>query len=182
MLFPIWIICILVGINEWTTTQVLWRTRSLCVRIFAARQGITLTYSHEAGVAIPLPQWEDSSTPKWAPSGRPSFNIVQEYKKSPVMRHRNSQQCNEIAIIQTVGHNRHEDVALQRQVRNALTISGQRAYHSHPVALVSHQPTIRIRASHLFGSSRTSKRRNRYANVRYSSQYARLKDILISHH
>jgi hypothetical protein len=32
--------------------------------------------------------------------------------------------------------------------------------------------------SHLLGSSRTSKRRNRYANVRYSSQYARLRNVL----
>ena len=42
-------------------------------------------------------------------------------------------------INQTVEHNSHGDVALQRGVRNVLTISGQRAYHSHPVALVSHQ-------------------------------------------
>ena len=85
-------------------------------------------------------------------------------------------------IIQTAEHNRHEDAALQRPLRNALTISSQRDYHSHPVALVSHRATIQIRGSHLSGSSQTSNRRNRYANARYSSQYARLKNVLISRH
>jgi hypothetical protein len=37
-----------------------------------------------------------------------------------------------MSIIQTVEHNRHEDVALQRVGRNALTTSGQQAYHKRP--------------------------------------------------
>ena len=36
-------------------------------------------------------------------------------------------------------HNRHEDVALRREGQNALTISGQQAYHKRPIALVSYQ-------------------------------------------
>jgi hypothetical protein len=50
-----------------------------------------------------------------------------------------------MTIIQTVEHNRHEDVALQRAGRNALTISGQQAYHKRPIALVSHQGVVRMR-------------------------------------
>jgi hypothetical protein len=41
-------------------------------------------------------------------------------------------------------HNRHEDVALQRQAGNARSISGQQAYHKRPVVFVSHQITVRI--------------------------------------
>ncbi len=53
-------------------------------------------------------------------------------------RQRSIQQWNETAIIQTVEHNRHEGTVLQRGARNALTISGQQAYHKRPIALVSH--------------------------------------------
>jgi hypothetical protein len=42
-----------------------------------------------------------------------------------------------MAIIRTVDHNRHEGAALQRRVGNALTMSGQHAYHKRPAALVS---------------------------------------------
>ena len=87
---------------------------------------------------------------------------------------RNIKQWNEIPIIQTVEHNRREDVALQRGGRNALTISGQQAYHNRPIALVSHQGRYVCVDSYLFGSSRTSNHRNKYAIMRYSWQYARL--------
>ena len=52
---------------------------------------------------------------------------------------------NEISIIQTVEHNRHGDVVLQRRGRNALTISCQQAYDKCPIALVSHRVIVRIR-------------------------------------
>jgi hypothetical protein len=84
----------------------------------------------------------------------------------------------EIAIIQTVDNKRHEDAALRRVARNVLTMSCQQAWYR--VAFVSHQAIVLWSiCSHLFRSSRTSKRRNRYANVRYSSQYARLRDVLM---
>ena len=41
------------------------------------------------------------------------------------------------SIIQSVEHNRHEHAALRRGAGNALTISGQQAYHNRPVASVS---------------------------------------------
>jgi hypothetical protein len=47
-------------------------------------------------------------------------------------------------IIQTVEHNRHEDVGLQKEVGNALTMSGLRAYYKRQVAFVSpsHQAMV----------------------------------------
>ena len=86
----------------------------------------------------------------------------------------------EIKVSLTVGHNKQEGAALQRGADSALTMSGQPAYHKRPV-LSHHLRCICIRGSHLVGSSRTSKRRNRYAKARYSSQYARLRDVLIIH-
>jgi hypothetical protein len=60
-------------------------------------------------------------------------------------------------------------------------MSGQQAYHKRRVEFVSHQAMVSwYMGSHLVGSSRTSKRRNRCANARYSSQYARLRNISIS--
>ena len=50
----------------------------------------------------------------------------------------------QVWIILTAEHNRHEDVALHRGGRNALTISGQQAYHKRAIALGSHQGMIRI--------------------------------------
>ena len=106
-----------------------------------ARQGLKLTFSHEAGNG------------NWTlvlgggpPSGCPSFNIVQEYKSRVTCDIGPANNGNEISIIQTVEHSRHEDAALQIWVRNALTISCQRAYdHGHPIELVSHHATVRMR-------------------------------------
>ena len=84
-----------------------------------------------------------------------------------------------LQIIQTVDHNRHEDAALHRSVGNAQTMSGQRTYHKRPVAqsIVIRQYYV---SAHLVRSSRTLKRRNRCAKLRYSSQYARLNDVNVT--
>jgi hypothetical protein len=60
-------------------------------------------------------------------------------------------------------------------------MSGQRAYYVelHWSVITSGKWYL---GSHLIGSSRTSKRRNMYAKVRYSSQYAKLRDVLTSSH
>ena len=86
---------------------------------------------------------------------------------------------NEITVSPTVDHNKQKDVALQRGAGGALTMSDQQAYHKRPALLVSHLIYMCVRGSHLIGSSRTSKCRNRYAKARYSSQYARLRDVLM---
>jgi hypothetical protein len=57
-----------------------------------------------------------------------------------------------------VDHKRHEDAALQREARNALTMSGLHAYHKRPVTLVSHQATIcRLSLGRIFINVEASK-------------------------
>jgi hypothetical protein len=71
-------------------------------------------------------------------------------------------------IIQIVEQNRHEDVVLENGAGNARTKSGQRAYHRSSSRIVSHNEMVRAYyvTSHFVASSRMSKRRNRYPNVR----------------